>query len=236
MKGKKAEHLKKPVSAAKSSEEEIYLHTLEAFLEKKSKKQLPLKYYRQEDVVLLSRDLLGKVLITNFDHQLTGGIIVETEAYRGPEDLASHSFGNRRTKRTEVMYHDGGICYVYRCYGIHALFNIVTNVAEAPHAILIRAIEPLYGIETMLKRRKKLKVDRTLTSGPGTLTEALGIDTKHNGLSLISSSIWIEDHGIEIKAEDIIASPRVGVDYAGDDAKLPWRFRIKNCKWTSRAK
>ena len=187
---------------------------------------LPLKYYRNPDVVFLSKDLLGKYLLTNFNGHLTGGMITETEAYHGPEDRASHAYGLRRTKRNEVMYHDGGICYVYLCYGIHSLFNVVTNVAENPHAILIRALKPKIGIDVMLKRRKKAKPDRTLATGPGALTQALGIDTSHNGLPLNKPPIWIEDRGIKVTSEKIITGPRVGVDYAGDHALYPWRFRV----------
>lgn len=187
------------------------------------------EYYLQDDVVKLSQDLLGKYLFTRFDDKLTGGIIVETEAYRGPEDKASHAFGNRRTKRNEVMYHDGGISYVYLCYGIHSLFNIVTNKENIPHAILIRAIEPIAGVEYMLSRRGKQKLTPSLTSGPGALTVALGINTRHNGLPLAGPEIWIEDRGIKVPSKDIVAGPRVGVDYAGEDALLPWRFRLMKC-------
>jgi DNA-3-methyladenine glycosylase len=196
-------------------------------------KLLPLDFYRHHDVLLVARDLLGKVLMTNIDGQMTGGIIIETEAYRAPEDKASHAFGNRRTKRNAVMFARGGISYVYQCYGIHALFNIVTNEEDIAHAILIRAIEPLLGIETMLKRRHKNKVDKTLAGGPGTLTQALGINLKHNGVSLIENTIWIEDHGIVVPDKEVVVGPRVGVDYAGEDALLPWRFRwikSKNAK------
>jgi DNA-3-methyladenine glycosylase len=187
--------------------------------------KLPLEYYQQDDVLFLSRDLLGKFLVTYIDQQLTAGMIIETEAYRAPDDRASHAYGNRRTKRNEVMYHAGGVCYVYRCYGIHALFNVVTNHLNVPHAILIRAIKPVEGIDHMLIRRQKHKNDKNLASGPGTLTQALGIDTVHNGLSLLSSVIWIEDRHIIIPPESIITGPRVGIDYAGEDALLPWRFR-----------
>jgi DNA-3-methyladenine glycosylase len=191
---------------------------------------LNLSYYRSNDVLFLSRDLLGKFLLTSFEGQLTGGMIIETEAYRGPEDKASHAFGNRRTKRNEVMFHNGGISYVYLCYGIHSLFNIVTNVENIPHAILVRAIKPSIGLEHMLIRRGKKKLSPSLTSGPGTLTVALGISTKHNGLSLTGPEIWIEDRGINLPAHEILASPRIGVDYAGEDALLPWRFLIKQKK------
>ncbi len=191
-------------------------------------KVLPLAYYQHKDVLFLSQDLLGKFLVTEINGKRTSGKIVETEAYRAPEDKASHAYNYRRTRRNEVMYHSGGVCYVYRCYGIHALFNVVTNDAEVPHAILIRAIEPVEGVDIMLERRKKSKIDKTLTAGPGTLSQALGIDTIHNGQPLVNSTIWIEDRGLFVQSDEIIASPRVGVDYAKEDALLPWRFRIKN--------
>lgn len=190
------------------------------------RKILPLDYYKSHDVVFLSRDLLGKFLFTQIDSIITGGMIIETEAYRAPEDRASHAYGNRRTKRNEIMYSEGGVSYVYQCYGIHALFNIVTNDIGIPHAILIRAIEPTVGIDEMLRRRKKDKIDRTLSGGPGTLTQALGITCKDNGLSLAGPRIWIENRGVYVPPESIISSPRVGVDYAGEDALLPWRFRL----------
>lgn len=187
---------------------------------------LPPQYYQQEDVVFLSRDLIGKFLLTKIENIVTGGMIIETEAYRAPEDRASHAFGNKRTKRNAVMYHAGGVCYVYQCYGIHALFNIVTNGADTPHAILIRAIAPSIGVEEMLRRRNQTHVTKTLAGGPGTLTQALGITLKHNGLPLSGPPIWIEDHGVKIAPDSIIAGPRVGIDYAGEDALLPWRFRV----------
>lgn len=188
---------------------------------------LPLEYYNDPDVLHLSADLLGKYLITNIGGKLTGGMIIETEAYRGPEDRASHAYNLKRTKRNEVMYWPGGTAYVYQCYGIHALFNIVTNVEETPHAILVRAIKPEIGIEIMMKRRGKEKVDKTLAGGPGTLTQALGITTKHNGSLLTGPSIWIEDRGVVIPKDKIITGPRVGIDYAGEDAALPWRFMAR---------
>jgi len=189
--------------------------------------KLPLSFYLQDDVLAISRQLLGKYLFTFFDGCLTGGMIIETEAYRAPDDRASHAFGMRRTNRNEVMYHHGGVCYVYLCYGIHSLFNIVTNQQGIPHAILIRALEPAVGIEKMLERRHKIKVDKTLTAGPGSLTQALGISTKHNGLSLSGPEIWVQDNGIIVSDDNVITSPRVGVDYAGEDALLPWRFLLK---------
>ena len=143
--------------------------------------KLQADFYQREDDLLISRELLGKVLYTNFHGELTSGIIVETEAYAGTTDKASHAYGGRRTKRTKIMYSPGGYAYVYLCYGIHHLFNIVTNKENIPHAVLIRAIQPRDGIEIMLQRRNKKKVDHSLTSGPGSLTRALGITVKDLG-------------------------------------------------------
>lgn len=186
--------------------------------------KLSIDFYLREDVLEISKDLLGKVLMTRIDEITTGGVIIETEAYRGPEDRASHAYGGRRTRRNEVMYHQGGISYVYRIYGIHSMFNVVTHQSEIPHAILIRAIQPIIGIEQMCKRRHQDKWTKNLTGGPGTLAQALGIDTIHNGIPLTGSMIWIEDHQIHVNKKEIIAGPRVGIDYAGEDAHLPWRF------------
>ena len=197
--------------------------------------KLTVEFYQREDVLLISRELLGKVLCTNFHGKLTSGIIVETEAYAGVTDKASHAYGGRRTKRTETMYAKGGSAYVYLCYGIHHLFNIVTNKENIPHAVLIRAIQPRNGIEIMLQRRNKKKVDQTLTAGPGSLTRALGITVKDSGTFLMDNLIWLEDQNINYTNQDILATPRVGVQYAGEDAQNPWRFRIKGNPWTSPA-
>ena len=190
-------------------------------------KKLPLSFYLQDDVLAISRQLLGKYLFTCFDGYLTGGMIIETEAYRAPDDRASHAFGMRRTRRNEVMYLEGGVCYIFLCYGKHSLFNIVTNQHGIPHAILIRALKPTTGIGKMLERRHKIKADKNLTSGPGSLTQALGLSTKHNGLSLSGPEIWVQDNGVIVLDENVITSPRVGIDYAGEDALLPWRFLLK---------
>ncbi len=186
---------------------------------------LPLDFYLHDGVVSLAKDLLGKWLVTNIDGELTGGKIIETEAYRGAEDRASHAFNNRPTKRTEVIFQAGGIAYVYLCYGIHNLFNVVTNIAGIPHAILIRAIDPTIGLETMKKRRQ---TDKNLTGGPGTVCQALGIDRSHNGVDLTQSLIWIEDRGTLVLEEKIVTTARIGVDYAKEDATLPWRFLLEN--------
>jgi DNA-3-methyladenine glycosylase len=192
------------------------------------KQQVSIEFFLQDDVVALARDLLGMRLCTRIDGVLTTGIITETEAYTGITDRASHAYGGRHTARTEVMFREGGIAYVYLCYGIHHLFNIVTNQHGIPHAILIRAIQPEQGIEDMLLRRKKSKLDKTLTAGPGTVSKALGITTAHTGLRLSERTIWIEKTELVVPSKSIIAGPRVGVDYAGDDALLPYRFRLQN--------
>ena len=189
--------------------------------------KLAKEFYLREDVVQIAKDLLGKYLFTNIDNEITAGIITETEAYAGVIDKASHAYNERRTNRTEIMYSEGGVSYVYLCYGIHHLFNVVTNSKDVPHAILIRAIKPVEGIETILYRRNALKMNPKIAGGPGTVSQALGIKTNHTGLDLGGNKIWIEDQGIKILKKDIIAGPRIGVDYAGEDAKLPYRFVVK---------
>ena len=197
---------------------------------------LPESFYTRKDVVKIARELLGKVLVTAFDGVLTSGMIVETEACAGATDKASHAFGSRRTNRTEVMYMHGGAAYVYLCYGIHHLFNVVTNLQDTPHAILIRAIEPLEGIDIMLERRGKEKLTPSLTAGPGAMSMALGIHTCQTGSSLQGPDIRIEDRGIKVASKDIIAGTRVGVAYAMDDALRPYRFSIKGNRYVSKGK
>lgn len=183
---------------------------------------LDLSFYKNPDVLEIAKNLLGKSLFTNINGIVTGGIIIEAEAYAGICDRASHVYGGRRTRRTEAMYGPGGIAYIYLCYGIHHLINAVTNVEGVAQAVLIRALHPTHGIETMLRRRGKKKLDKTLTSGPGALTSALGIDLSHYGIPLDSAELWIADLGV--KVENIEITPRIGVDYAGEDALLPYRF------------
>lgn len=197
---------------------------------------LPESFYERADVVKIAKELLGKVLVTNFDGELTSGMIVETEAYAGEADRASHAYSGRRTKRTEVMYMHGGNAYVYLCYGIHHLFNVVTNVRDTPHAVLIRAVEPLEGIDIMLERRGKDKLQPTLTAGPGAMSVALGIHTWHTGLSLQGPEIFIEDRGIKVPNKNIVAGTRVGVAYALHDALRPYRFSIKGNPYVSKGK
>ncbi len=186
--------------------------------------KLARSFYLRNDVVAVARDLLGKALCTRIDKQLTKVVITETEAYAGITDKASHAYGDRRTKRTEPMYADGGIAYVYLCYGIHHLFNVVTNKAGTPHAVLIRAGVPLLGVGHMLARRNKKKTDKTLLGGPGSLAKALGITTRDTGGSLADRRIWIEEIDTFATDKPIVAGPRIGVDYAGEDASRPYRF------------
>ncbi len=184
---------------------------------------LPREFYLRNNVVDIAKELLGKLLITRFNSELTGGLITETEAYAGVNDRASHAFGGRRTLRNEPMYAMGGTTYVYLCYGIHHLFNVVTHTEDEPHAVLVRGIQPIIGMNIIAQRRAPA---RPTTHGPGTLTTALGIRTQHSGIDLLSGPIGIEDVGIILKEQDIVVGPRIGVDYAGADAALPYRFRV----------
>lgn len=191
-----------------------------------ARKKLPDSFYLREDVVGIARDLLGKVLVTEFEGLRTSGRIVETEAYAGEIDRASHA-SKGRTARTEVMFGAGGRAYVYLCYGIHQMFNIVTNVHGVPHAILIRGVEPIEGVDIMLARTGKKTLDRTLTRGPGNVGRAFGFHTSQCGLSLQSKELFIYDDGFELAESMIGASPRIGVDYAGDHAAWDYRFYIR---------
>lgn len=190
-------------------------------------------FYQRTDVTVIAKDLLGKLLVTNLEGARTIGRIVETEAYNGIGDKASHAWNGRRTKRTEVMYGPGGTAYVYLIYGIHYLFNVVTNGKDIPHAVLVRAIEPVKGIDIMMDRMKKKLKDFTIGRGPGNVSKALGIHTGHTGLSLLGNDIFIADDGVRIKKATIIATPRIGVDYAAEDALLPYRFFIKDNPYVS---
>lgn len=196
--------------------------------------KLPLNFYLNNNVIKLAQNLLGKVLYTNIDGIVTAGIIVETEAYKGVDDKASHAYAGRRTNRTETMYKHGGIAYVYLCYGMHHLFNVVTSVQDEPHAVLIRAVEPLIGVEFMQERRKMDKLKANLTSGPGSVSKALGIDKNMNAKNLTENQIWIEDHNISYANDEIMASTRIGVAYAQEHALLPWRFYVKGNKFVSK--
>ncbi|MDB5156904.1 MAG: DNA-3-methyladenine glycosylase [Mucilaginibacter sp.] len=191
-------------------------------------------FYQRNDVLAISRELLGKYLFTYIDDEFTGGYIVEVEAYNGIIDRASHSYGNRLTPRTKTIYQEGGIAYVYLCYGIHEMFNVVTSSEGTPHAILIRAIQPTDGLDIMQFRRSMNVIKPSITSGPGSVAQALGISRKINGISLQSDTLWIEDRGMVVPDENIAAVPRVGVAYAKEDALLPYRFYIRDNPYVSK--
>ena len=160
--------------------------------------RLTTDFYLADDVVMQAQRLLGKLLVSNTNNQLTIGRIVETEAYRAPDDKACHAYNNRRTKRTEIMFRQGGTAYITLCYGIHHLFNVVTGPEGVAQAVLIRGIEPLVGIDLMLERRNMTKLEPRLTAGPGALSKAMGITTALHGSSLTdkSSLIYLADDGI----------------------------------------
>ena len=199
------------------------------------KQKLPADYYSTEDVNFIAKDLLGKFLVTKIDGDLTSGMIVETEAYRGPDDRACHAYNNRRTPRTEVMYKAGGVAYIYICYGMHHLMNIVTGPEEHAHAVLIRALQPVDGIEIMALRRNMKVDDVRLTKGPGALSVALGLTSQLSGTSLHARStpLWIEDRGIKFSPQQICFGKRIGVEGAGEAARWPWRYFVKENKYVS---
>ncbi|SDG45870.1 DNA-3-methyladenine glycosylase [Mucilaginibacter gossypii] len=196
--------------------------------------KIPESYYLGNDVVSISKDLLGKYLFTCIDGITTGGYIVETEAYNGVIDKASHAFGNRLTPRTKTMFMQGGIAYVYLCYGIHEMFNIVTSSDGHPQAILIRAIQPTEGIEAMQVRRNMPVLKPTITAGPGSVARALGISRIINAFSLQGDTIWLEDRGLHFPDNQIKTGPRIGVAYAAEDALLPYRFYVKGNIYVSK--
>lgn len=185
---------------------------------------LPRSFYVRDDVVRVARELIGKTLCSDVDGSTCRVTIAETEAYAGPGDRASHAYGGRRTARTEPMFAEGGCAYVYLCYGIHHLFNVVTGSAGNPHAVLIRGATPLEGLDTMLERRGKRRPDRRLLNGPGTVAQALGITTALTGTSLSGPAVWLEHGGKGSALAGVLTGPRIGVDYAGEDAARPYRF------------
>ncbi len=195
--------------------------------------KLPLSFYQRKDVVQIARELLGKIIVTKFDGEITSGRIVETEAYVGIVDKASHSFGGRRTARNDHMYAAAGIAYVYICYGMHQMFNIVTNDKDVPDAILVRAVEPIKGIDIMLRRTGKSKHDYTLTRGPGNVGKALGIFKHHSGLILNKKELSVYSDNFRLTENEIGISARVGVESAAPDNLLPYRFYVKGNKYVS---
>ena len=198
-----------------------------------SHNKLPREFYLRPDVLTVAKDLIGKLLVVPGPKgERVSGKIVEVEAYRGPEDRASHAYGGRRTKRTEMMYGSGGVAYVYFVYGMYYQFNVVSNVADTPHAILVRALEPVEGLEIMRERRHT-HPDRNLTSGPGQLCIAMGIDRTLNGADLLGDRVWLEEFET-VPPRQIAKGPRIGIDYAQEWITKPWRFWIKNNPYVSR--
>ena len=191
------------------------------------------EFYRREDTLQVSRDLLGKLLVVpTATGERVSGMIVETEAYLGEIDRAAHSFGGRRTPRNEITYAGGGHVYVFFIYGMYYQLNFVTGQEGVPHVVLIRGIEPVEGVEIMRSRRGKMP-DKNLTSGPGKLCIAFGIDRSLNGEDLLGDSIWLEEHG-EVGVNEVSAGKRIGIDYAQEYAEKPWRFWIKDNRFVSR--
>lgn len=193
---------------------------------------IPLSYYLNENVVFLAKDLIGKTLCSNIEGQLVKSIIVETEAYEGVTDKASHAYNNRFTERTKVMYQQGGIAYIYLCYGIHYLFNVVSHKKGTPHAVLIRGCIPYLGFETVKKRRNSSTLNFDTCIGPAKLSQAHGFTLQHNKQPLISETIYLDFNNFFEKELEILASPRIGIDYAEEDALLKYRFHLheKNLK------
>lgn len=193
-------------------------------------------FYQNEDPLFLGEQLLGCIIKTQINNQITAARIVELEIYKAPEDKGSHAFDNKRTGRTETMFKEGGIAYVYLCYGIHHMFNIVSGPEEMAHAILIRATEPIDGQALMETRRKIKNPIPALTNGPGKLSNALGIRTSMDGVKLYDpqSPISIWSDGQYNDAGNIIKSPRVGIAYAEECAHWPWRFYLENNSWVSK--
>ena len=196
--------------------------------------KLPQRFFQREDVLQIAIELLGKDLYTNIGGQLCGGKIVETEAYRGPDDRGSHAYNGRRTPRNEMMYQEGGLVYMYICYGIHDMLNIVSGKKGMSHAILIRALEPHTGIDIMRERRKIFNKDQRLCQGPGALARAMGLNKAHNGIDLQDDVVWITDTGKKYSADEILASPRIGMNFEGPYKLIPWRFYLKGNPYVSR--
>jgi len=195
--------------------------------------KIPINWYQSGNVVELARQLLGKTLCTRIGDEITKGTIVETEAYSGYNDKACHANNQKLTKRNKVMFESGGVTYVYLCYGIHHLFNIVTNIKGNADAVLVRAVQPESGMDIMMKRRSINRTSKQLTAGPGVLSQAFGITLDMYGARLDGDIVWIENSS-SIADNRIVSCPRIGVDYAEEDAIKPWRFYIKENDWVSR--
>lgn len=188
--------------------------------------KLPREFY-QRDGLTVARELIGKKLVTNLPEGLTSGLIVETEAYMGTIDAAAHSYRGK-TERTKIFYGTGGFVYVYLIYGMHLCTNVVANVEDVPEAVLIRALEPVDGVELMKRRRGKNKL-RELCSGPGKLSKALGVTKNFYGADLCGEEIFIET----CRALSVTTTKRINVNYAGEAAEYLWRFVASNSKFIS---
>ncbi len=201
------------------------------------RRRLPRRFYTRPDVTAVARDLLGTLLVVPAaDGTRVSGMIVETEAYCGFEDRASHAYNGRRTARTETMYQVGGTAYVYFVYGMHYQFNVVTNTVNVAHAVLVRALEPIEGVEIM-RQRRSMQANMNLTNGPGKLCQALAIDRSYDRADLLGARVWIEApiRPIGLGPGEICVGPRVGVDYAGEWAAEPLRFWIAGNPYVSRS-
>ena len=196
-------------------------------------KKLARAFYKRKDVLAIAKELLGKIIVTEIDGVETSARIVETEAYMGHVDRASHSYNGRRTNRNEHMYYPAGTVYVYICYGMHTMLNVVTNDTDIPDAVLVRAGEPIKGIDIMLERTGKKILDQTLTRGPGNLAKALGIHKSYSGSLFGEEYIHLYDDGYRLTEAAIGASKRIGVESAGDDALLPYRFYVRGNRFVS---
>lgn len=197
---------------------------------------IPSIFYQTDDVVSMARKLLGKTVLTRTPQGICTAKIVETEAYRGPDDRGCHAYGGRYTERTKTMYKQGGTAYVYMCYGIHPMLNVVTGPEGHAHAVLIRAVQPLDGIELM-KIRRQTEVIESLTSGPGKLTVAMGITRHMDGVSLFDtySPVIILDNSDTIDNTNIVEGPRVGMSkHVGSCSHRPWRFYLKGNPFVSK--
>ncbi len=192
------------------------------------------KRFYSKDALKVAKKLLGSYLFTEINGKLAGGKIVETEAYCGEDDKASHAYDGKRTKRTETMYGPPGFSYIYLVYGLHHQFNAVVSKKEDPQAVLVRGLEPIEGIDTM-KKRRGFDDKIILTNGPGKLCQALGITRDHNKANLSGNNIWIEK-GEKVKSKNIVKAKRIGIDYAEDHANLPYRFYIKDNDFVSKTK
>jgi DNA-3-methyladenine glycosylase len=194
-----------------------------------TRSRLPRSFYARP-VLEVAADVIGKILVSRSADGVAAGRIVEAEAYRGPRDRAAHSYRGRRTARTEVMFGPPGHAYVFFVYGMHWNFNLVTGIEGDPEAVLIRALEPLVGLDLMAVRRGLSKERPELTNGPGKLCQALGIAGADYGVDLCKTRIFLA----EGSRATVLRSPRVGIDYAGSWAKKPWRFFERNNRYVSK--